>query len=251
MAIIKKRNYLFLLLCVICSVSIYAQPRVDGGVTAKIVKSSQVVTSIVGWEYNMAHKKWAGYYNTLNNLNRRNNNKVPIKLSPSDMSGCDNVISLQFKLVIFEGDAYYMLCAPRYIGTWRYPTICEDWFYSKVTCLYIFTSEEYAKLKNLQEGINVIKTIKFTNYDERDSFGIHFDFNSAFNELFESKDKLFEDDPMTWYVKKEDEKTIRFQCISYAKLETGKVYDIANSPNFDMRYFEISYNNFSKLFIKE
>jgi len=250
MAIIKKRTYLFLLLCVIFSVSLYAQPREDGGVTAKIVKSSQVVTSIVGWEYDMAHKKWAGYYNTLNNQYRRNNNKVPIKLNPSDMSGCDNVISLQFKLVMFEGDAYYMLYAPRYIGAWRYPSICEDWFYGKVTCLYIFTSEEYAKLKNLQEGINVIKAIKYTNYGH-DSFSINFDFNSAFNELFESKDKLFEDDPMTWYVKKEDEKTIRFQCISYAELKTGKVIDLANSPNFDIRYFEMSYNNFSKLLIQE
>ena len=250
MAIINKRNYLFLLLCVISSLCLYAQPRVDGGVDAKIVKSSQVVTSIVGWEFNMAHKKWAGYYNTLNNQCRRNNNKVPIKLSPSDMSACDNVISLQFKKVIFEGNAYYMLYVPKYVGDWYYPSICEDWFYGKVTCLYIFSSEEYEKLKNLQEGINAIKSIKYTNYGH-ESFSRHFNFNTAFNEIFESEEKLYKDSPMTWYIKKEDEKTIRFQSISYSELKTGKFYEIADSPNFDMRYFEISYSNFSKLFIQE
>ena len=112
----KTRTLLLLLISFICSNSITAQPREDGEVTAKIVRSSQIVTSIVGWEYDMAQKKWAGYNNTLNNQYRRNNNKVPIKLTPSDMSNCNNVISLQFKKVMFDGDVYYLLYYTTYEG---------------------------------------------------------------------------------------------------------------------------------------
>jgi len=246
----KTRTLLLLLISFICSNSITAQPREDGEVTAKIVRSSQIVTSIVGWEYDMAQKKWAGYNNTLNNQYRRNNNKVPIKLTPSDMSNCNNVISLQFKKVMFDGDVYYLLYYTTYEGAWRYPSIYKGWFYGKVTILYVFSSEEYEKLKNMQEGINAIKTIRSTTYGH-ESFSMFSNFNSAFNDLFESKEKLFKEKPMTWYVKKEDEKTIRFQSISYAELKSGKILEISDSPNFDMRYFEISYSNFSKLFIQE
>lgn len=246
-----KKEILLILLTVVCMVDICAQPREDGETTAKIVKSSQVVTSIVGWKYDMSQKKWAGYYNTINGHYRRNNNKVPIKLTPSDMSYCDNVVSLQYKKVMFEGDAYYLLYYTTYSGAWRYPSIYQDWFYGKVTILYVFTPEEYEKLKNLQEGINIIKTIKSTSYGHA-SFSMCSNFDSAFNDLFESKEKLFKDKPMTWYIKKEeDEKTIRFQYISYAELKSGKIMEVTDSPNFDMRYFEVTYSNFSKLFIHE
>ena len=246
----KKRNLLLLLISFICHTGIFAQPRVDGEVMAKIVKSSQIVTSIVGWGYDMTQKKWAGHYNALNSHYKRNNNKVPLKLTPSDMSNCDNVISLQFKKVMFEDDVFYLLYYATYDGTWRYPSIYQGWFYGKVTILYVFTSEEYEKLKNLHEGINTIETIKSTTYGH-ESFSMYSNFNSAFNDLFESKETLFKNKPMTWYVKKEDERTIRFQSISYAELETGKKLEIVDSPNYDMRYFELSYSNFSKLFIQD
>lgn len=71
----KKKTLILLFVSFVCFTGIFAQPREDGEITAKIIKSSQVVSSIVGWEYDMAQKKWAGYYNTLNNQYRRNNNK--------------------------------------------------------------------------------------------------------------------------------------------------------------------------------
>lgn len=245
-----KRILLFFIISIFGLNWTFAQPREDGGVTAKVVKSSPIVTSIIGWEYDMAQKKWAGYYNTLKNQYKRNNNKMPIKLTPSDMSNCDNVISLQFKKVMFEGNTYYLLFYPRYFGAWRYPSICSGWYYGKVTSLYVFTKEEYEKLQNLQKGINVIKTIKFTSFGH-ESFSFFSNFNSAFIDLFESEERLLKDKPMTWYIKKEDDNTIRFQSISYAELKTGKLYEVVDSPNFDMRYFEISYSNFSKLYVQE
>lgn len=245
-----KKRLLLLLISIISTVGIFAQPREDGQVTAKIVKSSQIVTSIVGWEYDMTQKKWSGYHNTLMNQFRRNNNKVPIKLTSSEMSNCDNILSLQFKKVLFEGNAYYLLSVPRYVGTWRYPSIYKGWFYGKVTNLYVFTSEEYQKLKNLDDGINAVKTVKSTNYGH-ESFSMYSNFNSAFIHLFESEKDLFKEKPMTWYVKKEDEKIIRFQSISYAELKTGKVLEVVGSPNFDMRYFEMSSIDFMNILIQE
>ena len=34
-----------------------SQPRVDSDATAKVVKTSSIITNIVGWEYDMTTKK--------------------------------------------------------------------------------------------------------------------------------------------------------------------------------------------------
>ena len=35
-------------------------------------------------------------------------------------------------------------------------------------------------------------------------------------------------------IKKEDDKIVRFQNVSYDKLESGKKYEMFESPNFDI-----------------
>lgn len=226
-----------------------AQPREDGGVTAKIVASSPVVTNIVGWEYDLSHQKWAGYYNTLKNSYKNNNNKTPIKISASEMSNCYNVISLQVKKVLFEDETYFILYYPFYAGAWRYPSIHQDWFYGKVTNLFVITEEEFDRLRELDEGIICISVLKSEKYGH-DSFCIYSDFNGAFNSLFESRKKLYRDKPLKFYIKKEDQNTIRFQNISYGDLEYGRDEDFGSEPNFDMRYFEVKYSEFAKLLIE-
>lgn len=42
-----------------------AQPRVDGGTSVKVIKSSPVVTNFIGWAYDETTEKWCGYYNAL------------------------------------------------------------------------------------------------------------------------------------------------------------------------------------------
>ena len=140
-----------------------SQPRVDGKVTAKILRSSSIISDIVGWEYDMTTKKWCGYYNTLRNIYSQNN-KIPKRISPSKMSACDNIISIQIKTVLFNGRKYYLLIIPFYSGDWRYPEILRDWYFGKVNNVYILKEEEYEKMKKLDDGINHIKVIKGKSY---------------------------------------------------------------------------------------
>ena len=245
----KIRRIFALGLLSLYTVLINAQPREDGGVTAKVISSSPVVTSIVGWEYGLSHQKWAGYYNTLKNIYKNNNNKTPIRLSASEMSGCKNVISLQVKKVEFEDETYFMLYYPFYAGAWRYPSIHQDWFYGKVTNLYVITEDEFDRLRDLDEDIICISVLKLEKYGHS-SFCTYTDFNEAFNAIFESRKKLYRDSPLKFYIKREDQNTIRFQHISYGDLESGRDEDFGSGPNFDMRYFEVKYSEFAKLLIE-
>ena len=62
--------------CLLYLSNVIAQPRVDGGTSAKVVKSSPVVSNFVGWVYDRTNEKWSGYYNCICGF-YKNNNKVP------------------------------------------------------------------------------------------------------------------------------------------------------------------------------
>ena len=169
-----------------------SQPRVDGKVTAKILRSSSIISDIVGWEYDMTTKKWCGYYNTLRNIYSQNN-EIPKRISPSKMSACDNIISIQIKTVLFNGRKYYLLIIPYYSGDWRYPEILRDWYFGKVNNVYILKEEEYEKMKKLDDGINHIKVIKGKSYGHP-SFSWFETFNQAFISLFDDDKGEIDDD---------------------------------------------------------
>ena len=149
---IKNNNYNSMKKIALTTIMVFisyialSQPRVDGKVTAKILRSSSIISDIVGWEYDMTTKKWCGYYNTLRNIYSQNN-KIPKRISPSKMSACDNIISIQIKTVLFNGRKYYLLIIPYYSGDWRYPEILRDWYFGKVNNVYILKEEEYEKMK--------------------------------------------------------------------------------------------------------
>ena len=225
-----------------------SQPRVDSDATAKVVKTSSIITNIVGWEYDMTTKKWCGYYNTLRNIYSQNN-KIPKRISPSKISCCTNIISMQIKSVLFNEEKYYLLIMPSYIGAWRYPEILRDWYYGKVNHLYILKKEEYEKMKNLSDGINHIKVVKGTTYGHP-SFSWFETFTQAFISIFDDeKGDIDDSDCVNFYINKENDNIIRFQYPSYEKLDTGKKNEIFESPNFELRYFEIKKTEYLKLFV--
>ena len=155
MSVMRKFYVLFTISVFVCFFVVpktLAQPRVDGGTSAKVVKSSPIVSNIVGWAYDNTCEKWCGYYNTIFGK-FRNNNRTPRRMVPNDMAVFDNVISLQMKKVCYEGDTYYLLLSASYVGKYKYPAIEEDWYCKKVTDVYLLSSEEYSKLKNLLSQI--------------------------------------------------------------------------------------------------
>lgn len=227
-----------------------SQPRVDGGTKAQVVKSSPVVTNFVGWAYNDEHKKWCGCYNAISGW-YRNNNKVPRRMSPEDMAVDDNIISLQFKKIKFEGDIYYLLCVPYYKGKYRYPAIEEDWYCKKTINLYVFTEEEYNKLKHIEDGITTICSINDTSYGGGIGFGFYETFASAMANLFESKAKLLANHyTYKFHIKKEDGNTIRFHNLTHLDVDySTDIRGTGNRPNFNFHYYEMKNAIFRQLLI--
>ena len=250
----QKRLFIFVISVLVCFVAQHktlAQPRIDGGTKAQIIKSSPIVTNFVGWAYDTNYNKWAGYYNAIC-PSYRNNNKVPKKLSPESMSYDDNIISLQTKKIKFEGDIYYLILAPYYKGGFLYPEIQEEWIHGKEIEMFVFTSSEFEKLKNIHDGINCFEAINYTTYSSG-GYGIYKDLTSAITNVFSTKEKLlgsYKYQKYKLFIKKEDETTYRFQKIIYGSLdESTDIKQARRKPNFNFRYFEIKANVFKQLLI--
>lgn len=250
MTTMRKNLFLFVtsvLVCFIAQLKSFAQPRVDGGTNAKVIKSSPVVGNFIGWAYDETAEKWCGYYNTLYGK-FRNNNKTPRRMVQDDMAFFDNIISLQIKKVKYEGETYYLLLSPSYVGRYEYPSIEEGWYSKKVTDMYILSSEEYAKLKNLGTGITTIYTDAHTSYGGF-PIGYYDDFSTALLNIFKEKGKNSQYHYYKFYVKKENERTYRFQKITHLDIDLGEKSSYHRRPNFNERYFEISSNLFKQLLI--
>lgn len=245
------RFYLATFLCIYCLVPILSQPRTEGGTSAQVVKTSPVITNFVGWYYNSEHQKWCGSYNVIGGGTYKNS-KTPRRLTAGDLAVYDdNIISMQFKKVKFDGEYYYLLLAPYWKGKYRYPTIEVDWYWKKVTNVYVFTEGEYNKLKNLQEGITKLSTIYSTSYGGGIGFGLCETFNSAMMYLFKSRQDLHSSHhTYHFYVKKEDTRTIRFQNLSSLELDESTDKPHYPQENFNFSYYEISANIFKQIIIQ-
>ena len=231
-------------------ITILAQPRVDGEISAQVIKSSPIISNFVGWYYSSEHQKWCGSYNVIGGGTYKNN-KVPRRLSAGDLAVYDdNIISLQFKKVKYEGEIYYLLLAPYWKGKYYYPAIEEDWYWKKVTNVYVFTEAEYKKLNNLQEGITKLSTIYSTSYGGGIGFGLCETFNSAMMYLFKSRQDLHSSHhTYHFYVKKENTQTIRFQNLSSLELDENTDRPHYLQKNFNFSYYEISANIFKQIII--
>ena len=235
----QKRFILFVistLACLFAYQKAKAQPRVDGGTSVNVIKSSPVVTNFIGWAYDETTEKWCGYYNTLY-AKYRNNNKTPRRMVPDDMAFFDNVVSLQIKKVKYEGETYYLLLSARYEGRYEYPTIEEGWYSKKVTDMYVLSSEEYSKMKSLSTGITTIFISAHTTYGGF-PIGYFDDFSTALLNIFKENEKFSQHNFYKLYVKKENERTYRFQKITHLDLDLGEKSSYYKRPNYISRRFQ-------------
>lgn len=231
--------------CLLYLSNVIAQPRVDGGTSAKVVKSSPVVSNFVGWVYDRTNEKWSGYYNCICGF-YKNNNKVPQRLPPDDMALFNNMISLQIKKVNFEGEDYYLLLVPFYAGKYRYPAIEEDWYSKKITDAYVFTKDEYNKLMDLDENLTEVLSINETRFGDGIEFHCYYKtLSAAMNHLFENKKNLLGGNKSKFYLKLEDSKTIRFLNLQ----RYNEMFPDKKEPDFNSGYYEISASAFKQILI--
>ena len=266
---------IWLALILISVLNCKAQPREDRVNAFKELSESGKIENPVGWSLDQTVGKWCGYYGVLIN-DFKNNSKKPIQTSIYQRSQLTNISTMQFKKYEAYNTVYYALYIVNYNGYYDYPAISRGWHYYKDCWVYLFTEEEYLKLLDLKEGFNTIHTFTFfsTNIDHK--YGT----NSGTLYINNSLDKIFYDmnndeeysrnrrtNPRfgeNWYVKVEDDNTIRFILPTSKDLwedaqrknkekENDKYYlpiRKHSCVDFSDEYFEVTKAQFDKLIIR-
>lgn len=207
-----------ILLLLVCPAN--AQPRVDGQQQFKVLKSSAIVTNIVGWAYDESSEKWAGYYNAIDDV-YRGNNKVPIRMTTDNLSCCDNIVSLQFKKVAYRDSIYYALIKVYWHSGFEYPSIIEGWYRIKNRKVILYEPEEYRKLFNLSSEITTLNQYYHSSICSFSSCTV----NDQLREIFKYDNFTRSEYDWKWYFKREDASTIRFSD-DYKNKKLSKYFEL-------------------------
>lgn len=216
---------------------IYAQDRVNRK-ELKFANKTKVLSKATGWAYNQKLGEWIDYENVISD-DKDYKTKYKILQGRTMMSKYSkNFINMQFKLVAYEKKLYYVLVLTKWVGSYKYPNIKEDWRSWKRTYGYIYTQSEYEKIKSLNGGQTIeLKTKKmvsmgglFEKYNEKK-------FLDLIQTELASEDKMVSNYifPITQTVS-ESKVVIRFF-----------VPELTSKYSFKESYFETTPADFSKL----
>lgn len=273
-----RQLFFFLTLCV--SLFAFSQSRENAATSFTVLEIGAPISYPTGWCYDEAAQKWCGYSGTID-AKYKNNSKTPLKLSGYNMSFHDNIKAIHTEKIAVKDSTYYLVCVENYWGEWKYPALQRDWQSQLVYDIYLITNNEFAKLKNLSDGIvtiNILNNTSVTGFTNYSSVAAKNKIKEAVNYFFKT--------PITpeyiarqykhpaayhWYVKKEDEQTYRFQKptlyeLLNISLETlNQDIDVSNPsralsimnmrekslhcPNFYKGYFEVGAPTFGKLLL--
>lgn len=229
-------KFFSIIACLFFSIVTYSQPRVDGNLQFKVLKTSPLITNIVGWAYDKGKGKWAGYYNTIWEV-YKGNNKTPIKTTAHNMSFNENVVSLQVKKISYKDKIYYALIKIYWTGGYTYPSIMEDWYKLQQRDIYIYEPEEYEKFFSLDTNITNIKTYdKLLGYSPQE-----WTINNMLRQLLNGEELKRNKYPHELNIKKEDDNTYRF---------LWNFSDVKKEEAFTQKYFEIKKSVLMTLLIK-
>ena len=158
------KKMIFALIALVVALPMVAQERVNRE-KARWVDEGEKVTTITGWAYDDVAGKWVECANL---IEPKASNKKYAN-SPSWMAhSYNNIISLQFRRLEYEGDTIPVIVRERWEGEFKYPHIMKDWSHWKVTDFLVLTRTELEQLGNLSSTpihINLV-TAKQGKYEE-------------------------------------------------------------------------------------
>lgn len=205
--------------------------------------TSGTLSKATGWAYNSTLGEWIDYENVISDSKDYKDKYKSLKGERMMSRISQNFLNLQTKTITYKGSTYYILIVEKWSGAYEYPAIKQDWYTFKKTIGYVFTKEEYQKLLNI-ESLTELKTqymvsigSKYEKYDETKFLDL------IQTELSKEKSKYstFE---YTFPVMKSKEGAIRFYLPDYFSTYYSKYYD------FEKKYFEIDFDNFSNIIIR-
>ncbi|MFV7236010.1 hypothetical protein [Flavobacterium sp. ZB4R12] len=203
-------------------------------------QKSEIMSKAIGWAYNTKLGEWVDYINVISNDKDYKDKYKNLQGAYMMSHTKQNLSTIQIKTITYNETKYFVLIIDKWNGRYKYPSIKEDWREFKVTIGYIFTKNEYDKLANI-ENILELKTKYLVNMDlEYEKYD-----EIKFLDLIQtelSKEKSEYSGEYKFPITKSKEGAIRFYMpdsfSSYSK------YD------FEKEYFETDYANFSKILIK-
>ena len=231
----------FLLILLFLPIVLFGQVRINKE-DLKFDKKSGVLKNAKGWEYNAEYGRWINYNNF---ISQNIAYKKGLWSTRNLMSNAkQQFINIQTKSVIYKGIAYFVLIIEKWDGVFENDYSenhnREIWKPFRQTFGYIFSKEEYQKLHNIENLIE-LKTkymvsigTEYEKYNETIFLGL---IQTA---LEEEKSKISTE--YTFPVLKSTEGAIRFYV--------PDIFSLDNKYDFDKRYFETSLKDFSKIIIR-
>jgi hypothetical protein len=276
-----KKLVFILAMAVIGSV-VFGQARTNAEKPQFLPVQSEILTKATGWAYNESLGEWIDYDNMISSDKGYKVQITALLGTPYMFSREDqNFISIQTRMFTYKGINYYLLIVIKWVGSYTYPSIYEGWSYDEDMTGYIFSIDEFEKLKNIN-GLATLKAIggagggkgrKYNDAAWLDSIqsifigGVVKQSGDSFDKLQKASEELQQilnmyydipesskrtDEPEeTGYifpVLKSEEGNIRFCIPSYVgRSDKNPFY---GSPfNFNKGYFEITPEEFSKITI--
>lgn len=233
----NTRTLFLLLFLTLISLNLIGQERIN---RTKLTfdTTSVVFNKATGWAYNSILGEWIDYENVIsaNKENKEKNYYYEIRRMMSKTS--QNFLEIQTKIVTYNGIKYYIIVVKKVEGEYEYPAIYEDWYEYVTTNGYIFTENEYKKILTIENPI-ILKTKKVISMGSKSET-----YNeTVFLDLIQStlsQEKYELPFEYTFHIMKSKEGKIRFYVPDH------DLY----SYNFNEKYFETDFENFSKLIIK-
>ena len=133
-----KRFFIIITLCLICVAS-FGQERVNRP-KLHFISEGPILTDFTGWSYNNQSGEWVDHHNVISSSTSTYIDKSYYK---------NNIISLQFKTIIYKDTPYYVLIWDKWDGYYQYEYIREDWISYKIKNFLMITEDKMESLRNL------------------------------------------------------------------------------------------------------
>jgi len=225
-----KKTFLFIVTSFLF-LSITAQERINAPKQSFEVISDKF-TDATGWYYNEIKGEW------IDNKNLICKDKIESIYTYHASKEDNNFISIQTKKLLHNNTFYYAIFLSKYKGYYKYPNIQSDWTITTDNAIYIFSKNEFDKIKNIDGEIVLTSIYKL------DLLSINDSDNEVINKISNLLDKEVSKYPTKFYfkIKKADDGSIRFLIPNF--------YFTIDKIDFEKRYFEATFENFEKIMIE-
>jgi len=226
------KKVFFILLSLILTFNLFSQARVNAERPVFLQEESYTLTEAVGWRYYKSIGEWIS-----------NNNVITVSKNSSGSvaasQALDNFKSMQIRTISYQNVRYYLLIINKWRGYWRYPNIKEDWIVTNAFEGYIFSANEYDKLKNI-EGL--ITPVALANVDLTYCRNDNERLDKIIEVLLRPSTVVY-----IFPILKSEEGNIRFNLPNMVSNPSNRNSYYGYPFNFDESYFETDLDNFNRI----